>query len=151
MTIPRQRPLSWDEIERTSRALSDRLGPLGPYVGIAAITRGGLAPALLLAQWLDIRLIDTIGVKTYADRTVGEPTWINPPSTQMGDGAGWLVIDDLADTGTTLTHIRPLLPKARFAALYAKPLGKPALDNYVTEVEQGLWLVFPWENLKSRS
>ena len=65
----------------------------------------------------------------------------------MGRGKGWLVIDDLADTGETLAAVRILFPQARFAALYAKPRGKPQVDVYVTEVEQSLWLVFPWEKI----
>jgi len=145
MTKPSQSILDWTEIETLSQRLADILRPVGPFIGIAAITRGGLAPALLVAQELNIRLIDTIGLQTYQNRSLDRPTWVKPPSPHMGDGAGWLVIDDLTDTGTTLRHIRPLLPKATFAALYAKPAGKPLLDHYVTEVEQSCWLVFPWE------
>jgi xanthine phosphoribosyltransferase len=137
--------LDWTEIESLCRDLAEMLRPFGPFTGIAAITRGGLAPALMVSQHLDIRLIETIGLQTYHNRTVDRPTWVKEPSPRMGDGTGWLVIDDLSDTGTTLNFIRPVLPKAIFAALYAKPAGKHLLDHYVSEVEQGLWLVFPWE------
>ena len=69
------------------------------------------------------------------------------PDPSLDQGQGWLVIDDLADTGATLRAVRALYPRARFAALYAKPQGRPQLDDYVTDVEQDRWLVFPWERL----
>ncbi len=138
-------PISWSRIEQDAIQLADQLRPLGPFKGLAAITRGGMAPALLIAQLLDIRHIDTIGISTYQDRTVGAPELLKSPS--LGTGLGWLVIDDLADTGTTLKAIRPLYPEAIYAALYTKPLGKPLLDHYVTEMEQNIWLIFPWEKV----
>ena len=65
--------------------------------------------------------------------------------TAAGDGTGFLVIDDLVDTGTTAKVIRALLPKAHFAAVYAKPAGKPLVDDYITEVSQSTWILFPWD------
>ena len=147
MTSPTVRPLSWTEIEEMSRQLAEIVRPHGPFNGLVAITRGGMGPALFLAQFLDIRHIETIGIQSYDQRQAGALTTVKPPSAILGDGTGWLVIDDLADTGTTLAAVRTLLPQARYAALYAKPQGKPQLDYFVTELEQTLWLVFPWEDL----
>ena len=42
-----------------------------------------------------------------------------------GDGAGYLIIDDLVDTGDTARAVREMLPKAHFATVYAKPAGRP--------------------------
>jgi xanthine phosphoribosyltransferase len=41
--------------------------------------------------------------------------------------------------------VRSLLPKAHFAAIYAKPDGRDAVDTYVTEVSQDTWILFPWD------
>jgi xanthine phosphoribosyltransferase len=41
----------------------------------------------------------------------------------VGDGGGWLVVDDLVDTGRTAKVLRKLMPKAHFAAIYVKPLS----------------------------
>lgn len=147
MTPPAPRALSWRDIEDTSRILAERLKPLGPFSGIVAIARGGLAPALLIAQILDIRSIETIAVRSYTDRQAGPLQMLKPPAAAVGQGQGWLVVDDLADTGGTLKAVRQILPHAHFAGLYAKPLGKPLLDSYVTDIDQNQWLVFPWENL----
>ena len=65
--------------------------------------------------------------------------------TAAGDGSGWLVVDDLVDTGTTARIVRALLPKAHFATVYAKPQGRPQVDTFVTEVSQDTWILFPWD------
>ena len=62
-----------------------------------------------------------------------------------GDGEGWLIIDDLVDTGETGKMLRQLLPKAHFATVYAKPLGRPVVDTFITEVSQDTWIFFPWD------
>ena len=42
-----------------------------------------------------------------------------------GEGAGVLIVDDLVDTGQTAKIVRALLPRAHFATVYAKPMGRP--------------------------
>ena len=60
-----------------------------------------------------------------------------------GDGEGYLLIDDLVDTGRTAQAVRQLLPKAYFATLYAKPAGRPIVDTFVKEFKQTKWIHFP--------
>ncbi len=62
-----------------------------------------------------------------------------------GDGAGWLLIDDLVDTGRTAKAVRDTLPRAHFATLYAKPQGRPIVDTFVKEFRQTQWIFFPWD------
>ncbi|OEU68191.1 MAG: xanthine phosphoribosyltransferase [Desulfovibrio sp. S3730MH75] len=137
-------PISWDQLHRDSRALSWRLLELGPFKGILAITRGGLVPAAILARELDIRLIDTVCVSTY-DWKVQEKK-----STVLkgfeGDGEGWLLVDDLVDTGKTAKLVREMVPKAHFATVYAKPEGRALVDTFITEVSQDTWILFPWDS-----
>jgi adenine/guanine phosphoribosyltransferase-like PRPP-binding protein len=135
-------PVTWDELHRHARALAWRLLDLGPWQGIIAITRGGLVPAAIVARELDIRLIDTVCVASYDDRDRGKVTVLKPIA---GDGAGWLIIDDLVDTGYTAQTVRAMLPKAHFATVYAKPAGRPLVDTFITEVSQDTWILFPWD------
>src|SRR5271170_7341627 len=143
-------PVSWEELHRDAKTLAWRLRELGPWKGIVSVTRGGLAPAAIVARALDIRLIETVCVISYQPddynpRQVNDITVIKPP-THAGDGKGWLVMDDLVHTGRTAAVLRQLMPKAHFAAIYAKPLGRPLVDTYVTEVSQDTWIYFPWES-----
>jgi xanthine phosphoribosyltransferase len=140
-------PVSWEELHRTAKALAWRLigqGPAdGQWNGIVAITRGGLVPAAIIARELDIRLIDTVCMTSYSDdHAQGD---IELLKGVAGDGTGWLIIDDLVDTGRTAKYVREMLPKAHFATIYAKPAGRPLVDTFVTEVSQDTWIYFPWD------
>ncbi|MBM3548321.1 MAG: xanthine phosphoribosyltransferase [Alphaproteobacteria bacterium] len=139
---PRTFPVSWEELHRDSRALAWRLLEKGPWKGIVAITRGGMVPATVIARELEIRLIDTVCVSSYDDRAQGN---LQVLKTADGDGTGWLIVDDLVDTGVTAKAVRAMLPKAHFATVYAKPAGRPLVDTFVTEVSQDTWILFPWD------
>ena len=113
---------------------------------MVAITRGGLVPAAIVARELNIRVIDTISVKSYDNQDQKQAQVIKAPQdVLMGDGSGILVIDDLVDSGKTLELVRKLYPKAHFATIYAKPHGRPQVDTYITEVSQDTWIFFPWD------
>ena len=137
-------PVSWEELHRNARALAWRLVDGKPYRGIIAITRGGLVPAAIVARELDIRLIDTICVTTYRDQSAGRSEVLK--KAMADDGEGWILVDDLVDTGTTAKIVRDLVPKAHFATIYAKPAGRPLVDSYITEVSQDTWILFPWDS-----
>lgn len=136
--------ITWDQLHQDARALSARLIESENFTGVVAITRGGLIPAAIVARELEIRLIETLSIVTYLDETRGEPIITKPPAA-AGDGTGFLLIDDLVDTGTTARVARALLPKAHFACVYAKPAGMPLVDTFVTEVPQDTWILFPWD------
>jgi len=135
-------PVSWEELHRHTRALAWRLLDLGPWKGIVAVTRGGLVPAAIVARELDLRLVDTVCIASYDDRQQGPVEILKAVS---GDGAGFLLIDDLVDTGRTAEVARRMLPRAHFATVYAKPKGRPLVDSFVTEVSQDTWILFPWD------
>ncbi len=141
---PRYYTVTWDQLHRDSKALAWRLLEKGPWTGIVAITRGGLIPAAIIARELDCRLIESVSILTYEEEKRGEPNVAKPP-VAAGDGTGWLIVDDLVDTGTTARVIRGLLPQAHFATVYAKPAGKPVVDTFITEVSQDTWILFPWD------
>ncbi len=62
-----------------------------------------------------------------------------------GQGAGVLLVDDLVDTGKTAKVVRGLVPRAHLATVYAKPMGRPLVDTFITEVSQDTWIYFPWD------
>lgn len=147
--------ISWDQLHRDSRALAWRLDGKGPDDGawraVVAITRGGMAPAMIVARELDIRTVDTISVKSYhsgggkADQRREAEVLKSPDAAMMGDGTGILIVDDLVDSGKTLELVRALYPKAHFATVYAKPKGEPMVDTFITGVSQDTWIFFPWD------
>ncbi|SDN51950.1 xanthine phosphoribosyltransferase [Desulfonauticus submarinus] len=136
-------PISWEQLHRDSKALAWRLLELGPFERIVAITRGGLVPAAIVARELEIRLVDTVCVASYDWQAQGESVVLKRVN---GKGDGWLIIDDLVDTGKTAELVRNMLPKAHFATVYAKPAGRPIVDTFITEVSQDTWILFPWDS-----
>jgi xanthine phosphoribosyltransferase len=143
--------VSWDEFHRDAKQLAERLMPSGPWRGIVAISRGGLVPATIIARALNIRVVETVSVVAYDQLSQGEEALGEPKVTKLpdfaGDGEGFLIIDDLVDTGTTARVVRALLPKAYFACVYAKPAGRGLADNVLKEVSQDTWIVLPWEQM----
>lgn len=150
MSLPEKAfPVSWDQFHRDARALAWRLAGLKQsFRAIVCITRGGLVPAAIISRELNIRLIETVCVASYHDYVnQGDMTVLKGVTASLLEdgGAGILVVDDLTDTGKTASEVRSMLPKAHFAAVYAKPKGVPTIDTFVTEVSQDTWIYFPWD------
>ena len=139
--------VSWDQLHRDCRALAWRLEGAQPEPGywkrVIAVTRGGLAPAMIVARELEIRTVDTISVESYNHQNQSEPKVVK--DAILADGPGTLVIDDLVDTGKTLELVKVIFPTAHFATTYAKPLGRSVVDTFITEVSQDTWIYFPWD------
>ena len=143
-------PVTWEEIHRTTRALAWKLlnkGPLvnGKWKGIIAITRGGMVPACIIARELEILTIETFCITSYDVKNQSETKILKSPDYVENDGEGWLVIDDLVDTGNTFKLARETLPKAHYACIYVKPKGAQQTDTYITEFSQETWVHFPWD------
>jgi xanthine phosphoribosyltransferase len=141
-------PVSWDQFHRDSRALAWRLHAAGPFDSVVCITRGGLVPAAVVARELNVRVIETVCVASYQnyknEGTLKVLKNIAPEIVATG-GKGVLIVDDLVDTGKTAKVVRELLPAAHFATVYAKPMGRPQVDTFITEVSQDTWIYFPWD------
>ncbi len=144
-------PVSWDQFHRDARALAWRLAESGPFAAIVAITRGGLVPAAIVARELNLRVIETVCVASYeGTKRTSELKVLKAIAdsvTKLGAAGnkGVLIIDDLVDTGSTAKVVRQLLPGAHFAAVYAKPMGRPMVDTFITEVSQDTRIYFPWD------
>ncbi|MQW86221.1 xanthine phosphoribosyltransferase [Sinorhizobium saheli] len=142
-------PVSWDQFHRDARALAWRLADNGQeWRAMVCITRGGLVPAAIISRELNIRMIETVCIASYHDYdTQGQMKVLKgiSPEIARDGGEGVLVVDDLTDTGKTAAEVRAMLPKAHFAAVYAKPKGRPLVDTFVTEVSQDTWIYFPWD------
>jgi xanthine phosphoribosyltransferase len=142
--------VSWDQFHRDSRAMAWRLAGAGPFEAIVCITRGGLVPAAIVARELGIRVIETVCVASYdhtrqADVKILKDVAASVIAHGGGEGTGVLIVDDLVDTGQTAKAVRGILPRAHFAAVYAKPMGRPMVDTFITEVSQDTWIYFPWD------
>ena len=138
--------VNWLQVHQDGKALVRKLIGLGDWKGMIAVTRGGMVPAAIVAREMEIRYIDTLCIATYDKQFMGDVNIIKKPEQAVADeGEGWLMIDDLVDTGTTMKTARDFLPKCHVATLYAKPEGLKTVDTYVHEVPQNHWVFFPWD------
>lgn len=144
------RYLSWEDIEDAvyNVALKIQKSRFRPDV-IIGVARGGLVPARLLADYLDVVSIGFIGVKFYT--SVGEKQEkpvITHPLTLSVNNLKVLLVDDIADTGKSLSLVSNILDMhgarvIRSATLYVKPWSILMPDYYHEVVSE--WIVFPWE------
>lgn len=137
--------ISWDDFHRHGQELARKLPRGHKWKGIIAIARGGLLPAAIVAQELEIKLIETVCISSYGYKEQRKAEIIKDLRDIENGGKDWLVIDDLVDTGVTAQIIRDKLPNVHVGTLYAKPKGKALADTYVLEVDQETWIHFPWE------
>lgn len=146
--------LSWEQVHSQAKELSAVLKQKAaesgkPWKGIIAIPRGGMVAASLISRTLGVYYIDTFCVNSYDFQDQGEINVfkdIDRDSMEDQEGEGYLVIDDLSDTGKTFQFVRRVLPKAHYACVYVKPKGKPYADTYLYEVSQETWITHPWED-----
>lgn len=137
--------ISWEEFNQDTLTLAQELKQHGPWNGIIAIARGGLVPAAILAQALEIKVIDTLCTSSYEDSTqtkTSAPIVLNTAEEKPGR---WLIVDDLVDTGHTAKIAKDLFPSATVVCVYAKPKGEPFTTFYAKKMPQSTWVVFPWE------
>lgn len=115
---------------------------------ILGISKGGLIPARILADFLQVPEIITIQVKFYTGiaQTHDEP--IIQPLTVNLSGKKILIVDDIADTGKSLKivieHLESLgITEIKTATLYLnnRSVIKPDFYEEITDK----WVVFPWE------
>ena len=112
--------------------------------GILIITRGGLIPGGMLASLSHIKNIRVVVLESYEKMKRGALRLIHKPNIP-NKGAGWLVIDDIVDTGATTKFVQKLFPKAHYLSLVVKPQGEHLVHDYSYKVSQDTWVVFPWE------
>ena len=137
--------VTWDMFQMHARKLSERLLPASQWKGIIAVSRGGLFPAAVLARELGIRHIETVCIASYHDHNnQGELQVLH--AAQIPDGGeGFIVVDDLVDTGNTARAIRQMYPNAKFVTVFAKPAGAELVDDYVIDIPQNTWIEQPWD------
>jgi xanthine phosphoribosyltransferase len=136
--------ITWEELEKDCRDLADMLQKQGPVHGIVGIARGGLVPAAIITNALNIRNVKTVAITSYNGSQQVTAELLGSVDT-IKDGEGWIFVDDLVDTGQTAKLIHKRYPKAKLAVVYAKPDGQESTDFFVRLLKQEAWVVFPWE------
>jgi len=134
--------INFEQIVERCRLLARELKK-NNFTKIVAVTRGGLVPAALLAQFLNIREIGTISLVSYDEKKQnGALKCLHQPNFAI-DGQT-LFVDDLFDSGNTYRYLKDNYPQAKVAVLYNKN-SEAVLDFPAENKRAGVWLIFPWE------
>ncbi len=137
--------VTWDMFQMHARRLSERLLPASQWKGIIAVSRDGLFPASVLSRELGLRHIETVCIASYHDHNnQGELQVLHAAQVPNG-GEGFIVVDDLVDTGNTAHAICQMYPNAKFVTVFAKPAGAELVDDYVIDIPQNTWIEQPWD------
>lgn len=142
--------LGWSELHRILLDLAIRIRNSGmEFDTIYAIMKGGLIPARILMDLLDIDELGVIGVKFYRGVGVrGKKPVITQPPTIGVTGKRVLIVDDVVDTGRTLQLVIEELTRydakhIASLAIYVKPWAMITPDLHYGVTDK--WIVFPWE------
>jgi hypoxanthine phosphoribosyltransferase len=142
--------VSWEEVSAHCARLAERLRQV-EFDAVLAVARGGLVPAALLAQELDIRNVMVASVASYVGDRRGDIAFLQfPPSERLRDQR-LLVADDIWDTGRTLHAVRQLAAGAGARVTVAVLHYKPRRSVYPSEgpdywcQETDAWVLYPWE------
>ncbi|MHA6609822.1 xanthine phosphoribosyltransferase [Photobacterium damselae] len=134
--------ITWDNMQMYTRQLAEKLLPADQWKGIIAVSRGGLVPAAILARELGLRHVDTVCISSYDHDHQRDMRVLKQAD---GDGDGFIIIDDLVDTGGTAEKIREMYPRGKFVTVCAKPAGKHLVDDFVVDIPQDTWIEQPWD------
>ncbi len=147
-----RRYLGWGAIYEGSQALARfARKEIGEPQGIIGIARGGLVPATIMAHIFDIKPVISVSIVSYDKETKTARPVITALDkarlASVGKGKGWLIVDDICDTGETIKVMREYLPCACVVTLMLNKdcLIKPDFCYSFKEAEE--WVVFPWENV----
>jgi hypothetical protein len=149
---PLKRILGWEDIERQVRQIIAALP--SDYDAMLVITRGGMVPACLISEWLDIRNILVAAVQLYTGigQTLDAPVFLQFPSDTLLAEKRVLIVDDVWDSGRTAMAVRQRVQlsggKADVAVLHYKPRASCFPNDrpdYFAEVTDD-WIVYPWDD-----
>lgn len=119
---------------------------------IVGISRGGLLPARLLADFMGIYRLAFVRARLYDDKfEKGSQLKIAGPTRRDVTGRRVLLVDDVADSGETLQGVIDRIQdlgaaEVHSAVLYKKPWNRAKVDEWVEETDA--WIIFPWERVE---
>lgn len=125
---------------------------------VIGVGRGGLVPAVYISHQLELPMLSidhSSRVPGFADELLAKVAAMSAAGTRL------LFVDDINDSGGTITTIRKLLhgsgcadANLRFAVLINNRGSKATVDYWadtIDRAEDKRWFVFPWEAMGKTS
>ena len=125
---------------------------------VIGVGRGGLVPAVYISHQLDLPMLSidhSSRVPGFADELLAKVAAMSAGGTRL------LFVDDINDSGGTITYIRALLggngcadDNLRFAVLINNEGSRAQVDYWtdtIDRAEDKRWFVFPWEAVGTKA
>lgn len=147
------RLLTWDYVDGLARDLAREARDTYDPDAVVAIARGGLVPARVVCDYLDVDDLISLKVEHYigTGATGDGPAVRYPLSDGAVAGKELLVVDDIADTGKTFAHTVEYLEDmdgapadVRTGALQLLPDSEADPDFVASYPDEFAWMVYPW-------
>ncbi len=146
--------INWDGIDNLCNKITTQIKESNyiPDV-IIGISRGGLIPARILCDKLQVSKLEVISVELYNKEHIK----INPIISCNYDliyniiNKNVLIVDDIYDSGTTINIILNMLiniKNKRVVTLFTHEICKE-VDYFGEYIEnKDIWVVYPWEEVE---
>lgn len=134
---------SWEEIDLLATIIADEVKRSNSkYEVILGVTNGGIIPARLIAQKLDVSHIQFIPVR--------DKILIPDEMPQLFSTKSYLVVDDIYDTGDIFTKIFPHLYHLNCDYAFLMKRFQDPIEGFQKIfigkiLNHKRWIVFPWE------
>ncbi|MGM0588565.1 MAG: phosphoribosyltransferase [Bacteroidota bacterium] len=140
-----------DEVYALSYDLAGQIMNAGPtYDLVVAIARGGMLPARLMCDFLNIKSLTSMQIRHYTQGAEQMETAevIDPIRVDVA-GKNVLVVDDVNDSGDTLQaaseHLNNLNPAVcKTVVIHEKEGSSFAADFVGQPVTEWKWLIYQW-------
>lgn len=121
---------------------------------LVGVGRGGLVPAVYLSHRLNLPMLSIDYSSASADAALDDV------AARSAAGSRLLIVDDINDSGGTITALRRLLADRggdvaclRFAVLLSNSRSDAQVDYWADSIDRDTdkrWFVFPWEALATQ-
>jgi len=143
--------IPWSKALRMCYKLAEMIMDSGEVFDVlVTISRGGLVPARIVSDVLGIDDLYAVSSKFWGigGRVAPEPV-IKACEGLNVQGRKALVVDEVVDTGSTMTKVVKLLhdlgaASIKTATLHYKTTSSLIPDYYVEKVEKWVWIFYPW-------
>ena len=145
--------IDWEQIQKACDNIARQSKIFEPDC-VVAVSRGGLIPARIVAEALNISHVYSIGLTSYKkDNSQGEITMYQSPLPEITKNKHKLaiIVDEIADTGNTFKYISNQWAgvcedtSCIFASMYVKEHCALVPSIYHKKIANRDWLIFPWE------
>ncbi len=138
---PQKEYITISQIAKAFRSKPELVAELNAFNKLVIVTRGGLAVAAILSQFIDCRWFDTLCLSSYRDKKKQKQLRVH--KAQSSDEKV-LLVEDIVDSGRSLLKAKEYYPNAKSFSLHFKDNPERITPDYFLW-KTDKWIVYPWE------